>query len=146
LSSFRWLTSSSGGSIKILSSSPFDPPLVDTGFYTDPFDILAMAEAVRSTKRFFSASPFTSPNSTSNGPYITGFLGPDPDLLTKEEFENRIRNISAPYWHMVGSAAMGKSTKGSVVDADLRVWGVKGLRIVDASVIVSGFIRLSETV
>ncbi|TEB31701.1 alcohol oxidase [Coprinellus micaceus] len=129
------LTPRSRGSIKIRSSNPFDPPLVDTGFYTDPFDILAMTEAIRTTKRFFSASPFTSPNSTSNGPYITGFLGPDPDLLVKEEFESRIRNISAPYWHMVGSAAMGKSAGESVVDADLRVWGVKGLRVVDASVI-----------
>ncbi|KAJ3548997.1 hypothetical protein NMY22_g1042 [Coprinellus aureogranulatus] len=136
------LTPRSRGSIKIRSSDPYDPPLVDTGFYTHPFDILAMTEAIRATKRFFSASPFTSSNSTSSGPYITGFMGPDPDLLPKAEFEAQLRNISAPYWHMVGSAAMSNSKEG-VVDADLRVRGVKGLRVVDASVIVGNLFRFA---
>jgi choline dehydrogenase-like flavoprotein len=48
---------------------------------------------------------------------------------TNEEIDARIRRVSMPYAHPAGSAAIGK-----VVDPDLRVYGVVGLRIADASV------------
>ncbi|KAF6746883.1 hypothetical protein DFP72DRAFT_854939 [Ephemerocybe angulata] len=107
------LTHQSRGSIKLRSSNPLDPPLVDLGFYTHPFEILAMREAIRVTKRFFNTSAFTSP-STSN----TSVPNPDPDTLAADEFEARLRALSNPYWHVVGTASFAKD--GGVVDSQLR--------------------------
>ncbi|RXW18327.1 hypothetical protein EST38_g7524 [Candolleomyces aberdarensis] len=120
-----WLESTlTGGSVTLRSSNLLDPPLVDLGFLTHPFDILALTEAIRITKRFLNSSAWTQDG------YITGFLGPDPDVLSKSEFEERLRAISNPYWHVVGTAALGR-----VVDGELKLRRVKGLRVVDASVI-----------
>lgn len=116
----------SGGSVTLRSSNLLDSPRVDLGFLTHPFDILALTEAIRATKRFLNSSAWT------NDGYITGFLGPDPDILPKGEFEERLKAISNPYWHVVGTAALGR-----VVNGELKVKGTKGLRVVDASVIVS---------
>ena len=69
---------------------------------------------------------------------ITGYLGPNPDnaTITQSEYENAVRNIADGFVHPVGTAAMSADGKSGVVDKDLKVKGVRGLRIVDASVIV----------
>ncbi|KAF6756939.1 hypothetical protein DFP72DRAFT_846313 [Ephemerocybe angulata] len=92
------LTHQSRGSIKLRSSNPLDPPLVDLGFYTHPFDILAMREAIRAVHYWIPK--------------------PDPDALAADEFEARLRALSNPYWHVVGTASFAKD--GGVVDSQLR--------------------------
>jgi len=58
----------------------------------------------------------------------------DPEKITDDELRAWIRQHAGPIFHPVSSARMGRSAENSVVDVALRVHGVEGLRIVDASV------------
>ncbi|KAG2009554.1 aryl-alcohol oxidase [Coprinopsis cinerea AmutBmut pab1-1] len=116
----------SHGSVTINTTDAYQDPLIDLGFLTDRFDIEAMKEGVRLAKRFFSGPAWDG--------YIGAYRGADPD--NHRAFEQAFRSSAFGVWHPVGTAAMSaKGAKAGVVDPDLRVKGVKGLRIVDASVI-----------
>jgi choline dehydrogenase len=118
--------------VKLASSNPFDDPLIDPGYFSHPFDIQALTEGIRITKRWFNSSAWDG--------LITSFLGPDPDNSTLSEaaFQNVVKDLVTSFFHPVGTAAMSTSdSKSGVVDRELRVKGVDGLRVVDASVIVS---------
>jgi len=124
------LTPKSKGSIKLRSNNPFDDPLIDLGYLTDDdgFDFEAFKEGVRIAKKLYSGAGWSG--------YVSSYLGPDPDVLSDAEFKKAIVDIVGTFWHPVGTAAMSRAdAKEGVVDPDLRVKGVKGLRIVDASVI-----------
>jgi len=117
-----------GGSISINSSNPFDAPLIDPNFFTTNFDIFAMREGVKSARRFITAPAW-------NG-YTTGwFTG--ANATTDDEIDAFIRSTAVSTFHAVGTASMSpKGAPWGVVDPDLRVKGVVGLRIVDNSVVV----------
>jgi choline dehydrogenase len=72
---------------------------------------------------------------------ITGYSGPDPDNTTvpRSEYENAVRDLAGVFGHPVGTSAMSRKGNGvgGVVDNELKVKGIEGLRVVDASVIVS---------
>ena len=117
--------------MKLRSGNPFDDPLIDLNFFSHPFDMEAIREGVRTMNRFFTSSAWDG--------YITGFAGPDPDALSDEEFQNEVKANARTFWHQVGTARMSsKNSTEGVVDAELNLKGATGLRIVDASVFVSG--------
>ncbi|KAF9003105.1 pyranose dehydrogenase [Cyathus striatus] len=119
------VTPTSRGSVKLNTSNPFDAPLIDPGFLTSKFDILALKEGINAGRRFYGGGTW--------GSYVTGEIAPtDLDDVALESF---IRNSSASTAHPIGTAAMSaRNAKYGVVDPDLRVKGVSGLRIVDASI------------
>ncbi|KAJ7613818.1 aryl-alcohol oxidase precursor [Mycena polygramma] len=117
----------SRGSVSINSSDPFAPALVDPGLLTSDFDTLALMEGVKLALKFVGA------------PAWRGYLGaPTTDLavMSPSELEATIRANASPGFHIVGTAAMSPpgSDRG-VVNPDLKVKGVDGLRVIDASVL-----------
>ena len=92
--------------------------------------MVAMRHAVRSVQRFMSS------------PVWDGFLiRPAFSANTDEELDRYIRSSAAGAVHPVGTAAMSARGSGwGVVDPDLLVKGIAGVRIVDASVLVGAFL------
>ncbi|KIK60295.1 hypothetical protein GYMLUDRAFT_225790 [Collybiopsis luxurians FD-317 M1] len=125
------LTPTSRGSITINSTSPsvFAPPVIDARTLSSQFDLLAMREVIRTAVSFVSASAWDG--------YITS---PTDNLAaaleSDEALDDYIRTIGGPNEHVVGTASMTSpdATYG-VVNPDLLVKGVAGLRIVDASIL-----------
>ncbi|KAF6755656.1 hypothetical protein DFP72DRAFT_1119686 [Ephemerocybe angulata] len=111
------------------SGNSFDKPRIYyiNNLLSHPYDIAAHKEALRSLKRYYSGPAWDG--------FVTGFKGPDPDALSNEVLEKAIRDGAFTSLHPVGSAQMSpRNSKRGVVDPDLRVKGLSGLRIVDASV------------
>lgn len=122
---------SSAGSVALASTSPFDPPPIDPAFLNTTFDIQVMRTAVRSAARFVTSHAWDG-FVTGQGASFTGV-----DLGSDEELDAWVRSQASTIWHPTGTARMGRcDDKDSAVDADLRVKGTKGLRVVDASVLV----------
>lgn len=119
-----------GGSIKLVSSDPFTAPSIDPAFLTTDFDIFTLKEAVKAMKRLVALHAWDG--------YI---VGPTPLLAntsTDAELEAYVRAGGMSVFHPTGTAAMSpKDAQWGVVDPDLKVKGVEGLRIVDGSVLVS---------
>lgn len=105
------------------------------GLLTHPFDMAALKHGITAIRRFVSASTFQA--------YNLSLVYPFTDESTDTEVEAAIRGVVASNVHPVGTATMSKKgDKWGAVDPDLRVKGVDGLRIVDASVMVSVGMKL----
>lgn len=127
-----------GGTIKLSSSNPLQMPLVDPQFMTTEFDIFTARESVNAAQQFIAAPPW--------GTYVVGPFGSAFSMAVGNDtaIETYIRSIGVSAFHPVGTAAMSASTaKTGVVNPNMTVKGADGLRVVDASVFVSG-LRLIE--
>jgi choline dehydrogenase-like flavoprotein len=121
------LTPVSRGSITLASLNPRDPPIIDPNFYSKEVDHVMIRHAARELMQMFQ-------DTDEGKQMVVGEIPPQgyPVLTagsSDEEIDHRVRRVGASFFHPGGSAAMGK-----VVDTDLKVLGVRGLRIVDASI------------
>ena len=114
------LTPRSRGSVRLASNDPSAKPIVRNDFYTEAEDMPRMVAALRLVEeicaqpamRPYAAEPFTAPAGDSD-----------------EALRAHAARTTFPIYHPVGTCAIG-----SVVDTELRVQGLEGLRVVDASV------------
>ena len=115
----------SRGSIKLASSDPFAPPLIDQNYLADEHDRRVAREGVRIAREIFSQRAFDI--------YRGEELEPGNALRTDAEIDAFIRDKAEADYHSVGTCRMG-SDEMAVVDDELRVRGIDGLRVVDASI------------
>lgn len=113
----------SRGTVQLASANPFEAPLIDPGFLTDPRDAALMLRAARLAEAVTEA-PALAP---WRGKRLYAPDGTDAGLMAD------IRARADTIYHPVGTCRMGRDDL-AVVDPQLRVRGVAGLRVVDASV------------
>jgi len=122
----------SRGTVKLASTDPLAVPLIDPAFLSDPRDLDTMIRGARMTRAILEAEPLA--------PYRHRELYGTQHARTDADWEAHIRARADTIYHPVGTCKMGTDPM-SVVDTDLRVHGVSGLRVVDASImprLVSG--------
>lgn len=121
----------SRGTVEIRSPDPFTYPSIRAGYLTREPDVHALLAGTRMALRLVSASPMA--------PYVKRVLRPGP-AMSDAELIDYIRSTGRTVFHPVGTCAMGTGPL-AVVDPQLRVHGLEGLRIADASImprLVSG--------
>jgi choline dehydrogenase len=118
----------SRGWIRLADADPRTPPLINPNYLGDRWDVERMIQGVRIARDIFGTSAF--------GAIAKQELSPGPEVGTDAEIEDFVRRTADSYHHQAGSCRMG-SDDWSVVDPQLRVHGVDGLRVVDASVMPS---------
>lgn len=120
----------SRGALQLASSDPFAAPQIDPGFLQDSDDMRRMIAGFRKMRELLGQPALAS----------HGGLEMSAAVRSDAEIEAFIRAHADTIYHPVGSCRMGQATF-DVVDAKLRVHGVEGLRVVDASImpqVVSG--------
>ncbi|KAL3489204.1 putative glucose dehydrogenase [Aspergillus germanicus] len=128
MTSVMLLGATSRGVISLSSADPTDSPLVDANYFDTEVDKVTLIHGARRTMQALL-------DTSAAKDYIEGEIPPPGmDALSASsmdaEIEARIRATGLAHHHSTGTAAMG-----TVVDTDLRVNGVRNLRIVDASVL-----------
>ena len=111
----------SSGRVSLRSDDPFEPPAIDPRYLSDPGDLQTLVTGVELARRIVSMPAFEAFAGTELEP------GEQP-------VETSVRQRAQSLYHPVGTCRMGSDAL-AVVDAELRVRGVDGLRVVDASVL-----------
>ena len=114
----------SRGTVALNSADPAAAPRIDPKFYDSPDDLEVMVKAFKITRRIMDAGPLAK--------WRTAEMYSD-NVRSDDEIRTILRNRSDTVYHPVGTARMG-TDDAAVVDPQLRVAGVEGLRVVDASI------------
>lgn len=120
------------GSVTLRSSNPGDPPRIELGLLREAEDRRMARDMLRFIRRFFATKPAAE--------LVSAELAPGPAAQSDAELDAYVRATIHTGMHPVGTCAMGHDAR-AVVDDELKVHGVAGLRVVDTSVmprIISG--------
>jgi choline dehydrogenase len=112
----------SRGEVRAVSADPHTAPHIDPGYFSQPIDLTRMVAGVAQAEALFA--------SAAMAPHVSGPMEPGPDETDMAAF---VRAQSETLYHPSGTCRMGADSD-SVVDPQLRVRGVDGLRVIDASV------------
>ena len=114
------------GSIHIRSADPNDQPKILFNFLTNPIDQQCMVDGFKMVRKIVSQPALD--------PYRGDEYDPGPKARTDDEILAWIRNNSQTAYHPIGTCRMGPAGPNTVVDDKLKVHGIEGLRIADASI------------
>ena len=119
------LRSESIGNIHIQSTNPETPPAIKFNFMSSVYDKEGTVAAIRKARELFATSPLAEA--------VGEELAPGKQCQSDEDIVTWIKNNAETTYHPVGTCKMGNDPL-AVVDNELRVHGVSGLRIADASI------------
>jgi choline dehydrogenase len=116
----------SRGRITLASADPLDQPLIDPAYLSGPADLPQLVAGIQMLREIVRAKPL--------GDLLGRELGPGDDARSEAEIAAYVRDrASGTVFHPVGTCKMGTDVM-AVVDPSLRVHGLDGLRVVDASI------------
>jgi len=115
----------SRGHVAITSADPFAAPRIEPNSLATEADRQVMRDGVRLVRNIMAQDAFA--------PYRGGEISPGEAVQSDQGIDAWVRANATTVWHPVGTCKMGRGGD-AVVDAELRVHGVAGLRVVDASV------------
>ncbi len=118
----------SRGEITLASADPLAAPAIRPNFLSALKDRLVMRRAVQMLREIFAQAAFDA--------YRGVELAPGPDVRSDAEIDAWIRRTAECVYHCVGTCRMGRGAD-AVVDEQLRVHGLQGIRVVDASIMPS---------
>jgi choline dehydrogenase len=115
----------SRGTVRLRSADPAESPLIDPNFYAERSDLEALLTAMETVVDVAHQKPLAR--------YVSKPCLPDTGQVDRAALLEVVREHTQTMYHPTGTCAMG-NTEDSVVDPQLRLRGIAGLRVVDASV------------
>ena len=115
----------SKGRIHITAADPRKPPAINFNFLSAEIDAVLTVKAIRIARSIMTAPALNDWQMTE--------VGPGPDLQTDDEIIDWVKRAAETTYHPVGTCKMGTDPM-AVVDPELRVHGIEGLRVADASI------------
>lgn len=116
----------SRGRVGLRSADPSDPARIEARYLKEPGDLELLVEGVKIARRLATTRAFAAD--------LDAEVLPGPDVQTDDEIAAFVRRTATTIYHPTSSCPMGPPDRDMVVDARLRVHGVVGLRVADASV------------
>ena len=115
----------SRGWMKLRSKNPLDKPRVQLNMLTEQADVDTMVRAIKISRDLFTHKPLAD--------LVDGERVPGAKIASDKEIADYVRRTTTHRHHPVGTCTMGTGPN-AVVDAQLRVRGIEGLRVADASI------------
>ena len=115
----------SRGYVHLASKDPLAYPKIDPNYLSDAADADVLLAGIKAVRRLADTPALSN--------FVVRETRPGPAVRTNDEILGYIRATTQTTWHVVGSCKMGNDSD-AVVDAELRVRGVDGLRVVDSSI------------
>ena len=115
----------SQGKVTLRSADPYVPPRVFWNLFDDPTDLVTLREGVKALRRIFTTQPMAE--------VMGDEVRPGPGVESDDEIDEFLRRNCETAHHPAGTCRMGADDE-AVVDAELKVRGIEGLRVADCSV------------
>lgn len=113
------------GTVLIRSSDPTVAPEIDPNYLAAEEDVRVLRDGIKICRDVLAQRAFD--------PYRGPEVSPGPDIRTDAQIDEYVRQTCHTQYHPVGTCKMGNDAL-SVVDSELKVYGIEGLRVVDASI------------
>jgi choline dehydrogenase len=118
---------SSRGQVTLRSANPSDKPKIEHQLLANDDDVAQLVEGLEIARKIVAAPALA--------PFVTGEVRPGAAAETREALAGYVRAATIPMFHPVGTARMGAaSDKAAVVGPDLKLRGIAGLWVADASI------------
>jgi choline dehydrogenase len=114
------------GQVWLRSSDPTAKPRIITNSLSEPDDVDSLTAGMRLAREIAAEAPLAE--------VVVKELKPGPEIVEREDLEADLRRRLMLIYHPVGTARMSDTAEDAVVDSQLRVHGLEGLRVIDASV------------
>ena len=119
------LAPQSRGTVTLRSANPAEPPTIRANYLKHETDLQVLVEGIKIARQLAHSDAFDE--------IVGKEMAPGLEVVSDEAISAYIRQAANTFWHPVGTCKMGNDSL-AVVDAQLRVRGIEGLRVVDASI------------